>query len=36
MSYAFRPELRFNKDELMVTIESDPSESAYKLSLKFG
>ena len=31
-----RPESKVNNDELKVIVESDPSQSAYELSLKFG
>jgi len=31
-----RPKSKVNNDELMVTVESDPSQSTYELSLKFG
>ncbi|GFV81349.1 hypothetical protein TNCV_4773751 [Trichonephila clavipes] len=31
-----RPESKVSNDELMVTLVSDPSQNAYKLSLKLG
>lgn len=31
-----RPESKVNNDKLKVTVESDPSQSASELSLKFG
>lgn len=30
------PEKKVNKDELKVTVESDPSQSALKLAFEFG